>query len=472
MVPIALATGDDAISIREEIPHALIADVTLSGTSGAVMYDGVFSDTVRTGLFHALIGKKRPKTVSGTVDAHKSRGLQRRVQEMPAQPASRVLSAEQSNTSILYEDSLFLKLFRKLESGINPDVELTRYLTEQQNLSTVPAYRGSLTYAGSDDDRAAAGLLIDFVPNQGDAWEYTRDSIERFFATILVETDSPDSLGKIPQSLLEVDPQKIPDRFLERVDGFFLEMIELLGQRTGELHQALATQTTDPAFAPEPFSRLYQRSLYQSLRSLTRRVTATMKKARSQVPAEIASAVETFLTREPEILERFQQITARKIDAKKIRIHGDYHLGQVLFTGRDFVIIDLEGEPARTLSERRLKFSAFRDVAGMLRSFHYAISSRYLETIAIRPEDEERLAAWVRPWYTLVGGTFLHGYLETVAGASFVPNDTEAIATALEVFLLEKAVYEVGYEIDNRPDWLRIPLDGIEFVLDAGGVRG
>ncbi|MDA3951990.1 MAG: maltose alpha-D-glucosyltransferase [Spirochaeta sp.] len=472
LVPIALATGDEALSIREEVPHAVIADATLSGTEGAVLYDGVYSDTFRTGVFHALTGKKRLKAADGTVDLHKSRGLRRRIQELPPQPASRVLSAEQSNTSILYEDSLFLKVFRKLESGINPDVELTRYLTEQRNLSTVPAYGGSLTYAGSGDEGSAVGLLIDFVPNQGDAWGYTRDSIERFFETILVETDSPDSLGKIPRSLLEVDPQQIPDRFLERVDGFFLEMIELLGKRTGELHQALAGQTTDPAFTPEPFSRLYQRSLYQSLRSLTRRVNGTLKKARAHVPAEIAPAVETFLSREAEILERFQQITARKIDAKKIRIHGDYHLGQVLFTGRDFVIIDLEGEPARTLSERRLKFSAFRDVAGMLRSFHYAISSRYLETIAIRPEDGERLEAWIRPWYTLVGGTFLHGYLETVAGASFVPGDRDAIATALEVFLLEKAVYEVVYYIDKRTDWLRIHLDGIELVLDAGGVRG
>jgi len=502
LVPAAIAGGDEAAQIREDAPGAVLAEATLSGEEGWIIYDGVYSAVFRTELYGTLTGKKRLRSRSGAIEVQRGRALRDLTRAFPHVPDSRVLAAEQSNTSILYGDTLFLKLFRKLEDGVSPDVELTRYLGEQRHFPSVPSYAGSLTYRGApasaatagdtrgaatagggasvgaaatprggDGDSSALALAIEFVPNQGDAWNYTRDGIDRFFETILVESDAPETLGKIPSSLLDIRPAEIPDAFLERVDGFFLEMMELLGRRTGELHRAFAAEQSDPAFAPEPFSKLYQRSLYQSLRSLTRRVTGTIRKGRTRLPAEMRTTAEEFLAREGEILERFGGITATKIDARKIRIHGDYHLGQVLFTGRDFMIIDLEGEPARTLSERRLKFSAFRDVAGMLRSFHYAIYSRYLETVEIRPEDGERLRGWIRPWYTLVGGTFLHGYLESVAGTSFVPRDRDAIATALEIFLLEKAVYEVGYEANNRPDWLQIPLDGIAFVLDGGGVR-
>ncbi|HKJ86521.1 MAG TPA: hypothetical protein VKA06_10620 [Spirochaetia bacterium] len=166
------------------------------------------------------------------------------------------------------------------------------------------------------------------------------------------------------------------------------------------------------------------------------------------------------------MLDYVAGITDHKIGAEKIRIHGDYHLGQVLFTGRDFVIIDLEGEPARTLSERRLKYSAFRDVAGMIRSFHYAVSSRFLERVNLRPEDHTTLEPWIETWYGYVASTFLNAYLKGVEGASFVPDDRADVELLVNLFTLEKAVYEIGYEINNRPDWLRIPLRGVNFVLE------
>jgi len=473
VVPVAFASGETADRIREETPQAVITSATVGEIEG-VLYDGVFSETFRQGLFYALTGKRKLKGIFGSVEPRKGKAFRIGTNgtDDSAGSSSRVLSAEQSNTSILYNDTQFFKLYRKLESGVNPDVELVQFLSEHQRFPAVPGFVGSLTYGATGEDQSSLAMMTEFVPNHGDAWEYTRDAIDRFFETVLVEADSPDQLGKIPASLLDVRTEGIPDRFLERVDGFFLEMIELLGRRTGELHLALAGRNDLPAMAPEPFSKLYQRSLYQSLRSLTRRVVTTMKKAGPDLPEKIRPAIGQFVDREAEILERFKTITVTRIDAKKIRIHGDYHLGQVLFTGRDFVIIDLEGEPARPLSERRLKFSAFRDVAGMLKSFHYAIYGRYLETAAIRPEDAPRLEVWIKPWYTLVGGVFLQGYFNTVGSASFVPQDQTAVSTALNVFLLEKAVYEVGYEADNRPDWLEIPLAGIRFILDEGGVAG
>ncbi len=240
-----------------------------------------------------------------------------------------------------------------------------------------------------------------------------------------------------------------------------------LGKRTGELHLALASNDKDPDFKPESFSTLYQRSLYQSLRSMLKRNMGLVREAKKKADAEVKEGIESVLSMEKDILSIFSEVRTGKIDAQKIRIHGDYHLGQVLFTGKDFVIIDLEGEPAKTLSERRLKFSAFRDIAGMIRSFHYAVYQKFLHRESLRPEDKEVLAEWIRPWYVYVGGIFLESYLETVNGAAFVPSKPEDIRRLINVFLLEKAVYEVGYEINNRPDWLVVPLKGIEFTLES-----
>jgi maltose alpha-D-glucosyltransferase/alpha-amylase len=311
--------------------------------------------------------------------------------------------------------------------------------------------------------------MVSLVPNEGDAWSYTESVVERYFENLLsFKQDTAAELPALPD-ILDVRLGEVPEEFIGLADGFFLEMMYLLGKRTGELHLALSAERSEKEFAPEDFSRLYQRSMYQSMRSLFRRVMNNVKKVRSKVDEDVAAAIDKLFEQEDAILAQFGRITKTRIHAKKIRIHGDYHLGQVLYTGRDFVIIDLEGEPARPIGERRLKYGAFRDVAGMIRSFHYAIYGKYLEYAQVRPEDAEWLSQWIEPWFTYVTGVFLNGYMDTVDGVDFVPEDPEELRVILDVFILEKAVYEIGYEINNRPGWLKIPVNGIQFVLDRMG---
>lgn len=463
-LPIALARGERAEEIADDAPGAIIAEAG-DDKERAVLYDGIYSATFRDELFRLIARKKRMHGHGGTIAVERSARARASALEIADDPGSKVLRTEQSNSSFVYRDRLFMKLFRKVEAGINPDVELGRYLSEIRRFAHVPAYVADLTYEAPSSERSTVGLLIDFVPNQGNAMTFTRATIDRFFDTIRAGHLRGLEPPAFPARLFAVRMEEIPEEFVELADGFFLEMMQLLGKRTGEMHLMLGANESEPEYKPEPFSRLYQRSLYQSLRSLLRRVLSAVREVKKQEDEETTRLVERLLASEGTILDRFNKITAFKIEAGKIRIHGDYHLEQVLFTGRDFVIIDMEGEPARTLSERRLKFSAFRDVAGMIRSFHYAIHGRYLQAIEMRPEDSAMLERWIRPWYTYVSGVFLESYLQTVGEAPFVPRDTEAIATLLDVFLLEKAVYEVGYEMNNRPDWVRIPLDGIDFVL-------
>src|SRR3954447_25674627 len=240
----------------------------------------------------------------------------------------------------------------------------------------------------------------------------------------------------------------------------------LLGQRTAEMHLALAAESNDKRFAPEPFNAMAQRSVYQSMRASLRRVFALLRKKLPSLPETFRAEAAEILAAEQQILAVEQQALERHSSAVKIRIHGDYHLGQALYTGKDYVILDFEGEPARPLSERKLKRSALRDVAGMMRSFQYAAYSALWQP-SMRPEDIPFLERWADLWYRQISSTFLMSYLKTAAGAPFVPRDEDDLQIMLEAYLLDKAVYEVGYELNNRPDWVVIPVRGIKHILGA-----
>lgn len=457
------AMRGEAELILEEHPAAVIAGLSEELADG-VVYDGVYSGDVRTELLRYFLGRKKLKSTRGEIFVRRGKQLSQMAKELDDPTQSRVLKVEQSNTSILYRDTFFFKLYRKLETGVNPDIELMQFLGDRVGFAGVPRFAGNMEYVRGKSEPSALGLLIDFQQNQSDGWEYAVSEVDRTFEMILSRGDLP--VPKSAATLFDVKNGAVPTELLEVCEPFFFEMIELLGQRTGELHLALASDRQTPEFTPEAFSRLYQRSVYQSLRSLVRRTVARVKRVARKLDEDQQALANEVLQREDQILAYIGQITDHEFQAEKIRIHGDYHLGQVLFTGRDFTIIDLEGEPARTLSERRLKFSAFRDVAGMIRSFHYAVSSRFLQRSDLREEDALRLEPWLEPWYTSVAGTFLNAYLRTVDGASFIPSDQADIRLLVNIFTVEKAIYEVGYEIDNRPDWLMIPLRGVRFVID------
>jgi len=251
------------------------------------------------------------------------------------------------------------------------------------------------------------------------------------------------------------------------IGGVYLEMARLIGKRTGEMHLALASEPDDPRFSPEPFSLLYQRSLYHSMRTLARRVFDLLNKNLSSMSSQVRAKAEAVAPFEKEIITRFSRLYSKKIPSMKIRIHGDYHLGQVLYTGNDFIIIDFEGEPARSIGERRLKRSPLRDVAGMIRSFHYPTYSILFSKKTFSPEEVEALAPWAECWYKYTAAAFLQSYLETIKGAPFIPSKNEDLELLLNAYLMEKAIYEVAYELNNRPDWVTIPLKGITDLMGA-----
>jgi maltose alpha-D-glucosyltransferase/alpha-amylase len=267
----------------------------------------------------------------------------------------------------------------------------------------------------------------------------------------------------LPRNLLQASSMDLPEIAAKTI-GAYLDSARLLGRRTAELHTALASDLEDPAFAPEHISGQDQRSMYQSLTGLAARSLELLRSQLNRLPDDAKDEAKRVLELEPRITQSLRAFLAKRLTTTRIRVHGDYHLGQVLYTGHDFVIIDFEGEPSRTLYERRQKRLALRDVAGMLRSFSYA-SQAALRSDQLLPDARIRLEAWARFWADSVSAAFLRSYLTTAGAASFVPQTTDDLDLQLSTMLLEKALYELRYELNSRPDWVRIPLRGILEVV-------
>jgi trehalose synthase-fused probable maltokinase len=374
----------------------------------------------------------------------------------------RAITAEQSNSSVAYGDRLILKFFRRLEEGVNPDLEMCGFLTEKAHYQHTPQLLGALEYRGAHGLRMTQGILQGFVPNQGDAWQYTMKSISNFYN----EVGKCSAEGAVTES---------PNDGVRASIAPFLESVGLLARRTAELHLALASSAadTEPDFAPEPFDEQFQQSFEDALLELTNRIFGQLRRAQDRLPENAKPKVEKVLASEPEIVERFHAALSEPIRAVRTRIHGDYHLGQVLYTGTDFVIIDFEGEPARPLSQRRLKCSPLQDVAGMLRSFHYAAHAPLLAStgsVNVDDSNREKLNGWAEVWAKWVSDRYLEEYLKTARGADFMPPSREEIMALLQLHVLEKAVYELGYELNNRPEWVAIPLEGISKTLELSNL--
>ena len=305
--------------------------------------------------------------------------------------------------------------------------------------------------------------MQEMVESQSDAWSYILDRLKSFYEGTLSHSES-DFSNEVKENVWPTAFIKIPEKVQEFTGVPVIEQTELLGVRTGEMHLALASGTEDE-FKPEEFSLHYQRSLFSSFQSLVRGTFQNQAKNMKKLPDSVRREAEEVLSMKDEILNIYKRIYSRKIDVVKTRIHGDYHLGQVLFTGKDFIILDFEGEPARSYSERRLKRSPIRDVAGMIRSFHYAAYSGLFLNNEFREEDINKLLPFAEQWYHYMSGLFLKSYLNTVKDSPFIPKQAEDLEILLQTYLLEKVIYELNYELNNRPEWVVIPLRGIKSII-------
>jgi maltose alpha-D-glucosyltransferase/alpha-amylase len=445
-LPLAIAWGElDEDQIRPLLSVTL-AKVRQQARVG-ILYDAMYDQAFLRSLIEAMSIQKELPFNDGLLCFNATAAYPRLVGEAPLQGVTNP-GAEGSNTTVILGQRLFLKLYRNIREGVNPELEMTRFLTEVVPFPNIPPLAGSIELRSDDGRTSTIALLLGHVDNQGDGWSYSVDYLERFFDDCLTK---PLSIPTTPS-----------DRYSD-----YTWMVKTLGRRTGELHRALATVSGDPAFDPEPiqaedllaWGEQVGRELDESLSLLA---------THHQIIAKQHGAGAEQLQQARHALQRrITELIPTQVDAAKTRYHGDYHLGQVLLTVNDFVIIDFEGEPARSIEARRLKHSPLRDLAGMLRSFEYAAVVALENCTKERPEDRERLIPFAHEWIGFSSKSFLSGYRETIGDCPSWPDDEHRSRQLIGLFLMEKALYELRYELEHRLEWVSIPIQGLLKMLHS-----
>lgn len=454
----------EASSSQEGQPADDASHLRIRGSDGQehVFSDALASQAILETLFDAIReGRRLAGIRAGEIRGVSARSLERLRMAADGKLQPSLMRAEQSNTSVLYGRAFVLKLFRRLEIGLSPDLEVGLFLSERAAFRNVPPMAGALEYRNAHSEPAAMAILQGFVANQGDVWEHTLKALSGYYDRVAAAhipglPEAPKSEGRDPQLL-----------------GIYGAEAALLGQRTAELHRALASDCSDPDFAPEPFSLAHQRETSESMVSALHEIFGMLRQRVPDLPDHAQAAAGRALASEKTLAERFRSLAGLPLTGPRMRIHGDLHLGQVLFTGDDFVFIDFEGEPARTLAERREKHSPLRDVAGMVRSFHYAAYAalfRRLDDSAGRQVESAPLVAFANAWYRAASAEYLRAYFATAARAGFLPASSNEREFLLDFWLLGKAVYELKYELNHRLDWVAIPLEGIDMLMAGPAV--
>jgi maltose alpha-D-glucosyltransferase/alpha-amylase len=466
-LPLGLVFGKDAEQARETFPNAIVSPAISSSRSG-FLYDAVGDDRACAEFLSFIEHAKQAPTRNGVI-----RGVAGAKIDALRGPAETSLavrrgSAEQSNTSLLYDDRLIMKLFRRQQQGPNPDCEIGRYLTEQAHFDGIPPFAGAIEYVPAGGEAATMAMLQGFVASQGDGWTLTLEELSRYYENCATVA-WPEGRSTAAADLTDLAKQE-PSQLARDHVGIALDSAAVLGKRTAQLHLALASPTEDPSFTPETMAGSDVESLLVTLRKEAAGVLDLLKDSVAGLPDEFIDLAGLVLGRRSQILDNFRLAAEDGALGQRIRIHGDYHLGQVLQVKTDYVILDFEGEPARPIADRRSKLSPMKDVAGMLRSLGYAAYSGLIAYTARRTEDWNSLEPWARLWEQSMGAEFLRAYRHTAQGARFLPSSEDAFRKLLTVFLLDKALYELSYELNNRPTWVRIPLIGIlSLPLEAGG---
>lgn len=463
-LPVSFATGQEAEKIKET-PQAVLSQINVGQETG-LLYDAFYNNELQQAIIDNMAHNHKVPVDDNDIHFTSNKQLRNYLKEK-GKLKSKILSAEQSNTSITYGNTFFLKMYRKVDRTINPDLEITRYLTERAKFKHTPAYIGAIEWTYANKDSIVLGMMQEMVDNNVDGWHFMLDRLNSFNEKMQSHANPDFTMPPLQGGLLTpVSFSELENDLKELLDVTVAERVRTLGMRTGEMHIALASEKNLKDFKPEEFSLHYQRSLYSSFVTLVRRTFQSLSRNIKKLPDHVRKDAEDVLAMRNEILQRLKLIYRKKLDVMKIRIHGDYHLGQTLFTGKDILILDFEGEPARSYSERRLKRSPLRDVAGMVRSFHYAAYGSLFLNNQFDQEDIDRMIPFVEQWYHYMSGFYMKSYLETTKDTMLVPKDEEDLEILMQTYLLEKSIYELNYELNNRPDWVIIPLRGIKAIME------
>jgi maltose alpha-D-glucosyltransferase/alpha-amylase len=471
LLPLAFIPEDQAGRLLEPVERAAV--VRVGGPSPGLLCDALTVPEYSLALLERIGHGQTYTTGEGEIIGVALPRLREILAAGVGDGAPVFRRTERNNPSVTFGGRLILKTFRRVEAGTNPDLEIGRFLTERR-VDWAPPVAGYVEYRPHGGETCTLAVLEEFVPNQGDAWQWALDLLSRYFEGVLSHTREAAVLPPPIVPLLGPAVTELHEELQSLLGGFF-EPVRALARRTALLHRTLASDPADPAFAPEPVTSLHQRSLYQSLRNLTASVCTRLARRQGFLPAGARDLAERVVSSRDVLLRQFRGVLDRSINGQRIRCHGDYHLGEAMYTGSDWIIIDFEGDPARPLGERRVKRSPLRDVACMVRSFDYVVSSALLGLATsrgrapgwIRPEDRPALQPWADAWANRVAREFVVAYDEAAVADGLVPSTVEARRLLLHILCLEKALQEVEHELSCRPEWTALPLRAVLRLLEG-----
>jgi len=467
-IPLSLATGEQAETILRERLHIVLAKVKGLHDPQTVLYGSIFDRHFNDALLKAMLRRRRIKGENGDlVGTHTGafREAWGRVRSN-LEPQPQTLEAHKIQVT-LGQDFVFT-LYREVEAGQNPDREIGEFLTNHTNFLHLPRALGAVEYRAMQADETelvtTLGTLTSYLRNAADAWTYTLDHLGLFFERALAIGENDPRLKELTSGTpFALSSQTVP-RVMNELLGGHVETAVLLGRCTAELHAALSSNSEMPDFVPEPFTEFYRHGLYHGLLAQMNKALDALRQDVEQLSGAAQDEARVVLEQQGILRERFNALRDMRISGMRTRHHGDYHLGNVLYTGSDFIIKNFDGDYTRPMSERRIKRSPIKDVASMVRSLHYvshAVLFNHVPGIVTTQDADWRLERWAKAWYQWVSALFLRGYFETAGTASWLPQTQPEVKALLDAYTLEKGLMEIEYELANRPDWIRIPLHGI-----------
>lgn len=468
---LALAGADRAEKLKNSGQLDAIVGQAECGDETFVIYEAVSNEDFCRQLLQMVANNEQLKLEDGK--ALLAGGQTRAFGKLCPADVSAVtvkrIPSEQSNSSVIFGENLILKLYRRIHPGVNPDFELGLFLRDHAAFSNTPQIAGVINLHKGEQGTYTLGLLQEFITNQGDGWTYTIEEFRRFYERANTHMYLIDQLDRKGRSLIDLVDGAIPRPAFDLL-GIYITEAETLGRRTGEMHVALASEDTDPRFKPEPISAEELKATAEGIKSLAKRVIGEVGKKSESLSKENKALAAKLAQNEQPLLNACDKLLSMEGKLMKIRCHGDFHLGQVLDAFGDWILFDFEGEPSRPLEIRSQKHSPLKDVAGMLRSYSYAAYASLFVFTHNKPEDLHRFLPWAKACETWVQVSFLKGYLNAVKQQEFIPQDRHEFFEALQPYIIDKAFYEIDYELNNRPDWLGIPLASVAEDLESGAL--
>ncbi len=446
-----------AFMAKEELDTSTVIAPVVMGKQTGYLVDALHQEDFRKLLFDNIVKSK--ETPGLKLIFHKGSSIEKEEYQ-----SSRFMGLEQSNTSIIYNDSFVLKIFRRIYVSTNPDYEISRFLTERMHFENTPRYTGSINLALAEGN-ITLGLMQELVSNQGDAWKFMLEQIDGVFDNLKRKKIKIDKLPDITM-FKRLRINEIPPEIIDWVGLSLFLRIQTLALRTAEMHIALGSDIHETAFTPTTYNGDYtvwlkNRMLYQFQNRLN-----IIENSLHKLDGLALELAHQFMENKKLVRKHFVDFDWTKMKSERIRIHGDYHLGQVLVNGDDFYILDFEGEPESTIRDRKVKQPPLKDVAGMFRSFHYAIYATIFNNKEKYPYEQDELFKAGEILYKYFVGVFLETYIEKAQSGNLNIGYNHEIDFLLKYCLLEKAVYELGYELNSRPRWAVIPLRGIQSIMN------